>query len=49
LHSEAMIAAERVFDGIMKQPTVPYSKALITRLAGSLTPVFGGIATLFAF
>ena len=48
-HSEAMIAAETVFDGIMKQPTVPYSKALITRLAASVTPVFGTIASLIAF
>ena len=49
LHSEAMIAAETVFDGVMKQPTVPYSKALIARLFASVTPVFGTIATLFAF
>ena len=48
-HSEAMIAAETVFDGIMKQPTVPYSKALIARLAGVVAPVFGTIAGLFAF
>jgi hypothetical protein len=49
LHSEAMIAAETVFDGVMKQPTVPYSKALITRLAASVAPVFGTIASLIAF
>jgi len=49
LHSEAMIAAETVFDGVMRQPTVPYSKALIARLFASVTPVFGTIATLFAF
>jgi hypothetical protein len=48
-HSEAMIAAETVFDGIMKQPTVPYSKALVTRLAASVAPVFGTIASLIAF
>ena len=48
LHSEAMIAAETVFEGVMKQPTVPYSKALITRLFASVTPVFGTIGTLFA-
>ena len=49
LHSEAMIAAETVFDGVMKQPTVPYSKALIARLAASVAPVFGTIASLIAF
>ena len=49
LHSEAMIAAETVFEGVMKQPTVPYSKALVARLFASVTPVFGTIATLFAF
>ena len=49
LHSEAMIAAEAVFDGVMKQPTVPYSKALIARLAAAVAPVFGTIATLLAF
>ena len=45
-HSEAMIAAETVFDGIMKQPTVPYSKALIARLASIVFPIF---ATLTFF
>ena len=49
LHSEAMIAAETVFEGVMKQPTVPYSKALVARLFASVTPVFGSIATLLAF
>lgn len=49
LHSETMIAAESVFDGVMKQPTVPYSKALVARLVASVTPVFGTILTLFAF
>jgi ABC-type multidrug transport system fused ATPase/permease subunit len=48
-HSEAMIAAETVFDGIMKQPTVPYSKALIARLAGVVAPVFGTIGGLVIF
>lgn len=49
-HSEAMIAAETVFDGIMKQPTVPYSKALIARLASVVFPIFASItAALFSF
>ena len=45
-HSEAMIAAETVFEGIMKQPTVPYSKSLVARLASIVLPIF---ATLMYF
>jgi len=48
-NSEAMIAAEQVFDGIMNQPSVPYSKALVGRLAGIIAPVFGVIGSLFIF
>jgi hypothetical protein len=48
-NSEAMIAAEQVFDGIMNQPSVPYSKFLIGKLAGVIAPVFGLIGSLFIF
>jgi hypothetical protein len=47
--SEAMIHADQVFQGILKQPAVPYSRAIVTRLAASITPVFGVMSGLIAF
>ena len=47
--SEAMIHADQVFQGILKQPAVPYSRAIVARLAASITPVFGLMSGLIAF
>lgn len=47
--SEAMIHADQVFQGILKQPAVPYSRAILAKLATSITPVFGLMSGLIAF
>jgi len=47
--SEAMIHADQVFQGILQQPAVPYSRAIVARLAASITPVFGIMSGLIAF
>ena len=45
-YSETMIAAEEVFAGILRQPTVPYSSRLAGALAAVLGPIFGGLGAL---
>ena len=47
ISSEAMIAADEVFQGVLKQPTVPYSPTLIARLLALTSPVFGLLTWLF--
>ena len=47
--SEAMILADQVFQGILSQPSVPYSRALIARLVATMTPVFGIVSGFIAF
>ena len=47
--SEAMIYAEEVFQGVLKQPAVPYSKALIAKLVSLVGPMAAGMGALVSF
>jgi hypothetical protein len=44
--SETMVIAEQIFDSLRSQPSVPYSRALIARLIGTIGPLAGVIGSL---